>query len=238
MVLDPHNPLPLHAQITNILRKRIFEENLTGKIPSERELMDYFSVSRSTVREAIEALVRDGILEKKHGKGTFVAVRPIKEEWIGSFSSYTETIERAGMRSGAKLLSYSKRREPKHIAEMFGGEEFYQIERLRYANDKVIAIEHKYFDTEIGQKLLGFDLNKNIYKIMETSLGIVLWEAEEIITSSTPSKEDARLLEIPRMSSVLVTERSSFDSDHKLIEFVRTLFRADKYSFRIKMSRN
>ena len=238
MVLDPNNPLPLHAQITNILRKRVFEENLTGKIPSERELMDYFSVSRSTVREAIESLVRDGILEKKHGKGTFVAIRPIKEEWIGNFSSYTETIERAGMRSGAKLLSSSKRREPRYIAEMFGGEEFYQIERLRYANDKVIAIERKCFDVETGQKLLEFDLNKNIYKILETSLGIVLWEAEEVITSAMPNKEDASLLEIPRTSSVLVTERSSFDADHKLIEFVRTQFRADKYSFRIKMSRH
>lgn len=238
MVLDPHNPLPLHAQITSILRKRIFEESLTGKIPSERELMDYFSVSRSTVREAVEALVRDGILEKKHGKGTFVAVRPIKEEWIGTFSSYTETIERAGMRSGAKLLSSTVKREPAYIAEMFGGEEFYMIERLRYANDQVIAIERKCFDLETGRRLLEYDLNANIYKIMESSLGIVLWEADEIVTSAIPSKEDALLLEIPKRASVLVTERSSFDSGHKLIEFVQTMFRADKYSFRIKMSRN
>ena len=85
---------------------------------------------------------------------------------------------------------------------------------------------------------MDYDLNANIYKIMESSLGIVLWEADEIVTSAIPSKEDALLLEVPKRSSVLVTERSSFDSDHKLIEFVQTMFRADKYSFRIKMSRN
>lgn len=239
MELDLNSPVPLHAQIKDILLKEIIEGNFTGKIPSERELMDHFTVSRTTVREAISALVRDGVLEKKHGKGTFVSLHPVKEEWIGNLSTYTQTIEKAGMRPGAKLLSYSIKREPQKIAEKFGGDEFYMVERLRFANDKIMAIERKCFDVQTGLKLAKFDLNSaNIYEILESSLGIVPWEAEETITSSIPSKEDANLLAVPKTSSVLVTERSTFDPENRLIEFVQTIFRADKYSVQIKMSRN
>lgn len=75
----------------------------TGKVPSERELMDEYYISRGTVRQAIDALTREGTLVKKPGKGTFVAIKPIND-WLGSLSSTTETIENMGMAPGAKLI--------------------------------------------------------------------------------------------------------------------------------------
>lgn len=239
MEIDTKSQMPLHVQIKDCLKGEILQGNFDEKIPSERELMDIFSVSRTTVREAVAALDREGVVEKRHGKGTFVSLRPIQEQWLGNISTYSETIERAGMKPGAKLLSKGIKSSPQCISDKFGGQEFYVIKRLRFANDKIMAVERKCFEVGMGQKLASYDLdNANIYKLLEFSLGITLWTAEEIITSNKPSKEDAALLGIPKTSSVLVIERSTWDKEGALIEFVCTTFRADKYSINIQMSRH
>ncbi|WP_245590368.1 GntR family transcriptional regulator [Aneurinibacillus terranovensis] len=95
MELDSNNPIPLHVQLKNILEEQILQGYYKEKIPSERELMDMYSVSRSTVREAVSILVREGILQKVHGKGTFVSAKPI-QEWI-KMINYTETIKAMGI---------------------------------------------------------------------------------------------------------------------------------------------
>lgn len=236
--IDIKSQLPLHVKIKDCLKGEILQGNFDGKIPSERELMDIFSVSRTTVREAVSALVREGVVEKKHGKGTFVSLRQVQQQWLGNISTFSETIERAGMKPGAKLLSSGIKSYPQCIADKFGGQEFYVIKRLRFANDKIMAVERKSYEVGIGLKLANYDLNKaNIYKLLESSLGITPWTAEEIITSNIPTKEDAALLGIPKTSSVLVIERSTWDPEGVLIELACTTFRADKYSLNIHMSR-
>lgn len=239
MKIDVNSQLPLHVQIKDCLRGEIRQGNFDAKIPSERELMDIFSVSRTTVREAVSALVREGVVEKKHGKGTFVSLKQVQQQWLGNISTFSETIERAGMKPGAKLLSSGIMSCTQCIAEKLRGQEFYEIKRLRFANDKIMAVERKYFEIELGLKLANYDLNKaNIYKLLEFSLGITPWTAEEIITSNITTKEDAALLGIPKTSSVLVIERSTWDPDGVLIEISHTTFRADKYSLNINMSRH
>ena len=237
--INTKSQLPLHVQVKECLKEEIKNGNFAEKIPSERELMDIFSVSRTTVREAIAALDREGVVEKIHGKGTFVSLKSVQEQWMGNISTFSETIKLAGMKPGAKLLSQGIKSSPQYIAEMFGGKQFYLIQRLRSANDKIIAVERKCFNVELGQKLAEYDLNDtNIYKLLEFDIGVTPWTAEETITSNKVSREDAALLDIPQTSSVLVIERSTHDLEGALIEFVRTIFRADKYSVNIRMSRH
>ncbi len=239
MEINPKSQMPLHVQIKDCLNEEIRLGKLEGKIPSERELMDIFSVSRTTVREAVAALDREGVVEKRHGKGTFVCLRPVQEQWLGNISTFSETIARAGMKPGAKLLSKEIKSSPQFITDMFGGQEFYVIERLRSADDKIIAIERKCFEVGVGLKLANYNLNDtNIYKLLEANLGITPWTAEQTVTSNKPSKEDAALLGISKNSSVLVIERLTRDPEGVLIEFVNTIFRADKYSVNIQMSRH
>ena len=239
MEINTKSQLPLHVQIKDCLNDEIRRGNIEGKIPSERELMHIFSVSRTTVREAVAALEREGLVEKRHGKGTFVSVRPVHEQWLGKICTFSETIERAGMKPGAKLLSKGIKSSPQSISDMFGGQEFYEIERLRSADDKIIAIERKCFEVETGLKLASYDLNDaNIYKLLEFNIGLTPWTAEQIVTSNKPSKEDAALLGILKTSSVLVIERSTWDPEGVLIEFVSTIFGSGKYSVNISMSRH
>ncbi|HBV95839.1 MAG: GntR family transcriptional regulator [Peptococcaceae bacterium BICA1-7] len=238
MELDVNSPLPLHVQLKDLLRSEILLGELQERIPSERELMDRFNVSRSTIRQAVSALVREGVLEKIHGKGTFISHRPV-EEWLGNLSTYNNIIEEMGMKPSTRLLHHGVETMPREIANTLGVDDhFYLIERLRYADNVPIAIEKQYYPVQIGLKLAEFDLNTAVlYDLLELSLGIKLWEAEQIISSAQPTGEECNLLEIPADTSVMVFERITSDPEGTPVEFLRGVFRSDMYSFRIKLAR-
>jgi GntR family transcriptional regulator len=235
--LDFKNAVPLHVQLKEILKKEILDGLFKEKIPSERELIERFSVSRSTVREAISALVMEGILEKKHGKGTFISHRPV-EEWLGSITTYNEIIGEMGMKPGTRLLYQGIETTPESVANTLEVDRFYRIDRLRYANEIPIALEMQYYPVEIGLKLKEFDLDEAvIYELLEVSLGYRLWKAEQIITTVQPSGEEAKYLGVKESESVLQIERLTYDPADNLLEYLRGIFRGDMYAFRINLTR-
>lgn len=238
MEIDKKSVIPLHVQLKNILKECICSNKFTDKIPSERELMDQFSVSRSTVRQAIDALVMEGVLEKVHGRGTFVTLRPL-EEWLGNLSTFNEIIKEMGMKPSIKIIYKGFITPPQEVAQLFEtNNKVYYLKRLRYANDIPISLEEQYYPLDIGQKLDKYNLQDTaIYDLLETSLGITLWEAEQVITCSIPNQDECTLLELDSPLSTLLTERILFDINNKPVEFEKSIFRSDMYSFRIRLTR-
>lgn len=237
MELDYKNPVPLHIQLKLILENKIFEGEYKEKIPSEREIMELYSVSRSTVRESINQLVREGILEKKHGKGTFISLKPI-QDWLGTLKSTTETIQEMGMKPGAKLINHGIIKSNKTIKALCGFDFSYFIKRIRYADDLPIAIENQYYPVDIGEKLAKHDIDKaTLYDLLENELEIKLGDAEQIITSGHFHDEDANYLEVSPSSCALIIERVLYDNDGEVVEYQEGFYRADMYSFSINLSR-
>ncbi|MFD1738033.1 GntR family transcriptional regulator [Bacillus salitolerans] len=237
-MIDTNNPIPLHLQIKNVIANDIKKGVYKEKIPSERDLMDRFSVSRTTVREAVSHLVQDGVLEKIHGKGTFISQTPPVHEWLDSLNSLTETVKRMGMVPGSKLLNNGIIQESTYISELLNVDTVYTIERLRTANSTPIAIERHFYSEEIGLKLAKYDLDTTtIYDLLENHLGLELVEAEQFISCKEISSEDAIHLGVPKGSSVLSVERRITDATGEPIEYYISYFRPDMYVFRIKTKR-
>lgn len=237
MELNANSPIPLHIQLKERLQYLINEGKFKKKIPSERELMEIYKVSRSTVREAVSKLVQEGVLEKVRGKGTFITVKPI-EEWLGNLSSTTETIQNMGMKPDAKLVEHGIIVSPEEVFNATGWEEVYYIKRLRYADGQPLAIEEQYYPLEIGESLSTYDVNKGtLFDILEQKLNIKLADAKQIITSSYLKGEDAKLLGVSDSLSMLNIERLLSDVNGNLIEYYYASFRADLYSFRIDLSK-
>ncbi|GGB45918.1 UTRA domain-containing protein [Virgibacillus dakarensis] len=237
MSLNFESPEPLHIQLKKKLKEDILNGCYKNKIPSERTLMERYSVSRTTVRMSVSMLVNEGILQKSHGKGTFISNTPV-QDWLGSFKSFTETVKSTGMNPGSKLIYQGKSSSPEKVGNILGLDQFYLIERLRFADDIPVAIEKHYYSVEIGEKLEKYDLNTVvIYDLLETTLGINLWKAKQSITSGKPLKQDAKYLEILESSSVLLSERIIYDPQGNPIEFLNSVFRPDMYSFNIEMMR-
>jgi GntR family transcriptional regulator len=235
--LDQTSSMPLHIQLKDIIEKQIAERNLSGQIPSERQYMQEYNISRSTVREAINLLVRQGILEKQHGKGTFVSLKPI-HDWLGNLSSTTETIRNIGMKPGAKLITHYKTIPPTYIQEQTGFKEAYFIKRVRYADDIAIGVERHYYPISIGEELIKYDLdNATLYDLVENELGIQFAEADQTISSGQMLQEDMVYLDVPTNTNVLIAERIIKDRAGTVLEMEEAFYRSDMYSFKINLSR-
>ncbi|QKY70409.1 GntR family transcriptional regulator [Lentibacillus sp. CBA3610] len=237
MVLDYTNSIPLYIQLKEKIEERILKGFYTGKIPSEREFMDEYYVSRSTVRQAIDALTREGTLEKKPGKGTFVTLKPIND-WLGSLSSTSETIQRMGMEPGAKLIKADSVQLPNILQKSIGITEAVHIKRIRYADNIPIGVENNYYPIKLGEKIKTYDLNKiSLYDLLEQELGVNSIEADQTIKSEQVAREDAQLLNVPTSTSMLIAERKLVDINGDFVEYERASYRSDMYSFNIKLSR-
>lgn len=237
-MIDTNNPVPYHLQIKDILAKEILNGTYKERIPSERDLMDRFSVSRTTIREAISHLVSEGVLERIHGKGTFISQKPPVHEWLDSLNSLTETVKKMGMVPGSKLLHSGMVKTDRLISEILNVDQFFTIERLRTADATPIAIERHYYGSEIGKRLVEYDLaSTTIYDLLEQELGIEIEEAEQFISSKVVSEEDAMDLDIPHDSNVLCVERLMTDANGDTIEYYTSIFRPDMYVFRMKTKR-
>ncbi|MFC5591872.1 GntR family transcriptional regulator [Sporosarcina soli] len=237
MQLNHTSPIPLHIQLKEIIEKQVAEGILSDQIPSERQIMEEYTISRSTVREAISLLVREGILEKRHGKGTFVSLKPI-HDWLGNLSSTTETIRDIGMKPGAKLITHYKTTPPIYIQERTGFAEAYFIKRVRYADDIPIGVERHYYPISIGEQLIKYDLdNATLYDLVEHELGIQFAEADQTISSGHVLQEDSEYLGVPAHTNVLIAERIIKDQFGTVVEMEEAFYRSDMYSFKINLSR-
>jgi GntR family transcriptional regulator len=237
MLLDQSNNIPLHIQLKEIIEKHVHEGIFSDQIPSERQFMEQYHVSRSTVRSAINLLVREGILEKRHGKGTFVSLKPI-QDWLGNLSSTTETIRSMGMHPGAKLISHYPLTPTGYIKERTGFEQAYFIKRIRYADNIPIGIERHYFPVWIGKKLITYNLNDaTVYDLLENELGVQFAEADQTISCGQLSEPDRALMEIPRNLPVLIALRVIRDQEGNVIEMEEAFYRSDMYTFNLNLSR-
>ncbi|WP_020007197.1 GntR family transcriptional regulator [Salinicoccus albus] len=237
MVLDYTNSIPLYIQLKEELEQRIYKGVYTGKIPSEREFMDEYYVSRSTVRQAIEELVKEGTLNKKPGRGTFVSVKRIND-WLGNLRSTSETIERMGMDPDAKLIKSEIIELPDQLQNKTGAAQAFHFKRIRYADNIPIGIENNFYPLELGRKISRYNLNGvSLYDLLDLELGIRSFEADQVITAGTITEEDAELLKMPASAGVLIAERKLLDINGKFIEYEYACYRSDMYSFNIKLSR-
>ncbi len=237
-MLDKKNSMPLHLQVRNFLRNEILKGTYTDKIPPEFELMKIFDVSRATIRRAIQTLTEEGVLETKQGLGTFISARPI-EEWLGNLSTHFEILDEMGMKPNIKLLSQGIVPAPQDVIKIFGVKQVYETNRLRLANDTPIVIEKQYYPLDIGVQLAEFDLNNvSTYDILETKLGITLWEAKQTITAIIPTVEEKKLLKLTGDACcAILSKRLVTDFEGKILEYAKSIYRGDMYAFRINLTR-
>lgn len=235
MALDSRSGVPLYLQLRNVLKREIQQGRYREKLPTEPELMAAFSISRTTVREAVAALAREGVLQKIQGKGTFIASRPTNV-WVGVLTSLTEIIESMGMKPGIKLLAHGPGQDSR-IASILGHETYYGVERLRLGDGEPIAVERTYYSLEVGQKLAQYDLNQvTLYDALENE-GVIFDSAEQRITVGQASDVDAELLGISRTTSVVAAERVTYGPTGDSVGYNASTFRADRYASYVRMYR-
>jgi GntR family transcriptional regulator len=242
-VIDPGNIIPKYYQLTSILRQKIEDGawNEHEPIPSERQLEEQYNLSRPTIRQAIDLLVRQGFLYRVHGKGTFVSP-PKLQKGILELTSFSEDMRNRGLEPGQVFLDFGFTLPPaqvkKHL-EIPPGQEVLRIKRIRTGNGDPIGIQDSYLALQPGQEITLEEVEKggSIYTILQEKFGIFPSEADETLEVTLASAEEAHLLEIPEGSPLLLSERTLWTQNRKAVEFVKILYRGDRYKYTVRLTR-
>jgi GntR family transcriptional regulator len=235
--------LPIYYQIKQTLKGWIVNGEFMpgGKIPSENELADRFSVTRLTVRQAISQLVQEGFLNTRRGEGTFVTSN---EKLINSFSlefsGFMDDLFYQVSKIKIQSVRFSKIEAPKLIREKLDLDDeektVVQIKRVRLLRDKVFSYTINYLPTDIGMRIIETDLlKKPLLQILEQDLNIEFTEASQIIEASFADQEVAEQLGISPGSPVLYLERVMYTKGKKAVEFVQSSHPGDRYKYVIRL---
>lgn len=234
--------IPLYYQLETILRKKISSGELAqgGLLPSEEALTKEYKLSRITVRQALSSLEGDGLILRKRGKGTFVSK---KHTYLESpkFTGFIEDLISMGICTKSKILDISMVEGPQNIQEHLKlevGTQIFRIEKIRLVEGSPFSYVLNYLPPDIGQKIKTEDLiNKPLLMILEDDLGIKATEAVQSIEATIADTQVAPLMEIRVGDPLLKVERTVFDVNYKPIEYVSTLYRADKYFYTVNLKR-
>ncbi|NDU77086.1 UTRA domain-containing protein [Actinomadura sp. DSM 109109] len=205
-------------------------------LPSERRLAEELGVSRPTLRQAIDGLVAEGLLDRRHGSGTYVAEPRIAVSL--TMTSFTEDMIRRGMRPGGRVLSFRTETAGARIGRRLAlspVEEVFTIRRLRLADEATMAIETLYLPRALLPDLRRGDLEgRSFYDLLRGS-GIVIASGTETIEPTVTTAEEAAELGVPVHTPAFLFERITRDEGGRPVEYVRSLYRGDRYRLELDL---
>lgn len=239
--LDKSVPIPLYYQLKTLLLEEIKSNAypVDSMIPTEKEISEMFEISRTTVRQAITELVREGWLYRVKSKGTFVAQRKIKQDFIRRLESFNEQIERTGRRPGTELLALEVVEMPERAAEAFGvapGEKVVYLHRKRSADDEPIVTVETYLPYPKCAFLMQHNMAKeSMYDVLAEREETRICRVSRILEAVAANAQDARLLNIRTGKPVHLFHTVGYNQHNEPIEFSIARYRGDRNRFEVDL---
>ncbi|WP_021598660.1 MULTISPECIES: GntR family transcriptional regulator [Actinomadura] len=205
-------------------------------LPSERRLAEELGVSRPTLRQAIDGLVADGLLDRRHGSGTYVAEPRIAVSL--TMTSFTEDMLRRGMKPGGRVLSFRTEPAGARIGRRLAlspAEEVFTIRRLRLADGATMAIETLYLPRALIPGLRRHDLEGRSFYELLRGHGVVIASGTETIEPTVTTAEEAAELDVPVHTPAFLFERVTRDEGGRPLEYVRSVYRGDRYRLELDL---
>lgn len=201
------NQLPVYIQIHDQIKSEIEQGiwKIGDRLPSERELAVKFNVSRMTLRQAIQNLADEGILERKIGSGTYVARKKVQEKMTGA-TSFTEIMESQNRVPSSRTISYfltSPSSSEMEKLNLQKEDTILRMERIRYADDIPICFEIASVPQKIIDAYSKAEITESLYRTLEEKSGNKIGTANQTITAVLASEKIAEYLEIKRGDAVL-----------------------------------
>lgn len=225
------------------LRDQISEGRLaTGEtLPGEQKLADTYGVSRVTVRRALDALAKGGLIERRAGSGTRVrAGQNTGQRASMDFNTLMPQLVEMGQTTTARLLSFSYDAAPDFVATAMGFEHPEQVQiatRVRLVGETPFSHLTTYVPAQIAQNYSENDLATTpLFKLLERS-GVLIKEAHQSVSAALAGPDVARALDVAEGSALLSLKRVVRDIDGNGVEFLSGLYRPDMFRLEMPLTR-
>ena len=227
--------LPYYQQLYDLLYKDISGGRWRpgDMLPSETEFIDRFQVSRITVRQALALLVKDGLIYRRRGLGTFIAVPKI-EYGLNRIISFSEDMRRRGFQAETAVLSSGLVSASEEIAkrlELDPGEEIAYLERIRLADGEPMSIEISYLIHRLCPGILNKDFARTpLRESLAQDFDLLLTNAKQQIRAITASEELAEKLTVSCGAPLFYIERITYSQYNNPVEYLQLFHRGDRYT--------
>lgn len=223
MALSRNSVAPLYCQVREDIRNKIHSKEYppNSMIPTEAELCEIYNVSRVTVRRAVLDLVKEGLLNRGKGKGTFVA-ECYGMTVMNGVQSFTQELLGLNMRPSARLLS-CKIRKADHLLQthlkLAEGESVVTVSRLRLVDNEPCMVEVMNFPQKLVPGMENEDLSQSIYRLLKEKYCLEVVQARDVMEPIIVGEYESKLLQLPTPSAGLRTSRLGRDENDRVIEY-------------------
>lgn len=209
------------------------------KLPTERELADEFSISRLTVRRALDQLEHEGVVYRVQGAGTFVSDKAITKSF--ELSSFSEDMRARGIVPGSLSMSAEVVGAGARIGYALGvspADDVVHIRRVRTGDDAPMCIENSYLPERLVPGLVDRLGSDSLYGVLERDFSLRLERADQVIKVTVLEPELAAELQVPAFSPAFLVMRTAFDNRGRAVEYAESLYRGDRYSYELSVRRH
>lgn len=220
--LNKDTPVPLYYQLKTLLLDRIKDGTYRpgDLIPTENELSAMFNISRTTVRQAVTELVREGYLYRIKSKGTFVSKPKVTQRVLNRYFSHDEAIRESGREMKIEILKKEVVPIPQKLIDMGVGSEgdsVIHLYRRRLVDGEPMARIDSYLSYEKFAHFMDMDLAKcSLMELMNRNPDTRVYKLKRTIEALPASREDIIVLEvdagsaIQRMTTIRNNEEGEF----------------------------
>ncbi|AGH86064.1 MULTISPECIES: GntR family transcriptional regulator [Ralstonia solanacearum species complex] len=236
----PDAVVPLYHQIYVVLRQQILEGKFgDGPMPGEIELARQFGASRVTMRRVFDYLVKEGLVRRHRGMGTFV-VRPDDPEAAGGSQTLLQNIIDVGERTSAVVVEFEDVMAPPDEAkllEVAPGTPIKKLVRVRHLEDTPMALITTWLPLDVTVKLTPERLtNQSLLRLIEAS-GVRIDRASQVVSARLADVATAQYLDIAVGAPLLSVQRIVRAMSGRPVQLLQGLYRPDRYEYRMELSR-
>lgn len=220
VLIERDSPTPLHLQIARQLERAIDRGMVPAgsRLDNEVELADQLSVSRPTLRKAIETLVRQGLLVRRRGLGTMVVARPVRRP--SALTGLYDELAAAGRTPTTQVLEIRRQPASPAVASVLGMAPHAPVtvvERVRCADGLPVALMRNYLPPALVSVDRAVLTEHGLYQLLRRQ-GLTPHLADQEVSARAASQREARLVGVPRGSTVLTVRQTTYDSAGRAVD--------------------
>ncbi|MEO2075295.1 MAG: GntR family transcriptional regulator [Bacillus sp. (in: firmicutes)] len=239
MVEEAKDGSALHLKVKDAIIQLINdgEYKPNSQLPTEAEFCEKYSVSRTTVRTALQQLTTEGYVYRKRGSGTFVSANKVKQILTTTVDHFSSQISMQGKKPLIKVVKLEVIPADEFLCEQLKlqeGEPLNMLERIRFVNDEPIQFETAYLPWYKTPALNTQGCEKSLYNQLETQFGLKIHRTIENLELFIADQEAAEKLNIEAGDPCFALDTQAYLHDGSVIEYSRTIYRGDLAHFVIE----